>query len=126
MCRAPASTAAYATKPRAGNCVAACRSASSGAKYCSILMKPLEMKRLERRYARFSNGFKSSALRVACGYGFAANAWIFHSRFMRQRLFAGLHQPILLLRNPVYAGVYAYGKSRRKQPFDEHGTYAAS
>lgn len=26
-----------------------------------------------------------------------------------------------ILRNPVYAGAYAYGKSRREQTFDEHG-----
>ena len=95
MSCAPAWTAESATKPRAASCVAACRSASSGAKLtakcCSIPTKPFAL-----QYVRFSSGFKSSARRVACGYGFAAKVWIFHCRSIPQHLFALLRQPTSL------------------------------
>jgi predicted DNA-binding transcriptional regulator AlpA len=123
MCCAPAWTAAFETKPRGelrrGLPIGFVWGEADG----EVLLHPDEAVRAAVRavFERFQE------------FGSARRVWLwFRSEGLEFPLQVHPSAPIRwvaptytaiynVLRNPVYAGAYAYGKSRREQTFDEHG-----
>jgi len=124
MCCEHASTAAFATKRHEANFAGDYRSALSGAtpmaRSASIQTKPwsplstMSLRALPRQ-----------AQHAVSGYGFARKGSHSLCRCIRRRdpLGRGQLQPLFhhVLTNPVYAGAYAYGKSRHETMLDASG-----
>ena len=108
----------------AASCARRCRSGWYGARRrarsCSI-----PTKRSAARSRRSSTGSRSSVRSGRCGCGCAARGC--SSRCAASRdgeiewVIPTYHQIHSVLESPVYAGAYAFGKTRRERYVDEHG-----